>query len=210
MLPMLKRVKEIVKSRNVCAKKGQAELVQYVLTILFGTIVLVSVSLLIFTLYDRFVRADIENSLDQIAAQTADRILKLYEVGKSSRVQPASTSILIAEEELRLPEAVANRNYEIILISSNQVWSNIVNITVANQTVPNIISSSTAKVLARTVNEPIISVEHDIPNIEAVIQGRGERTNNKLRYYRYNVNGTTYDKIILGDIEIFIDINEMG
>ena len=210
-LPALSGLKKSLAGLKKCKpKKGQAEIIQYTLTVLFSVLVLVSISLLIFNLYDNFIRADIEKSLNQIASQTADRILKLYEDGKGSRIQPVNTSVLITEEELRLPDSISKRNYEILLVSANQIWSNLVNVTVANQTIPSIISSSAGKIIARTTQDPIISVERDIPNIEASIQGRGEVTNNKLRYYRYNVNGTTYDKIVLGDEEIFIDIKQMG
>ena len=192
------------------SKKGQSELIQYTMTILLGVIILISISLLIFTLYDQAVKTDIQKSMDGIAQQTADRILKLYEVGKNSRIQPANSSVLIAYDELRLPASVSNRNYEIILVTGNPVWSDILNVTINNASAINSIVASTAKVVVRTLNDPIISVEQNIPNIEAIVQGRGTRTNDKLSYYRYNVNGTTYDKIILGDAGIFVDIKVIG
>jgi len=185
--------------------KGQAEVIQYTITILLGVIILIGATLIIFNLYDRSIRADIEKSLDQIAAQTSDRILKLYEVGKDSRIQPTSTSVLIVQDELRLPDAISNRKYEVVLITGNPIFSNIVNITINNRSVISVIKSSSAKVMARTVDDPIITVTRDLPNIEAFVQGIGDPTDNKLSYYRYPLNGTTFDRIILGSSEILID-----
>jgi len=190
--------------------KGQGEIIQYTITILLGVIVMVGVSLIIFNLYDRSIRADIEKSLNQVAGQTVDRILKLYEVGKNSKIEPTgNASVLIATDDLRLPDTVSNKNYEIVVIIANPLWANILNVTINNQSVINIINSPSAKVIARSVNDPIISVERDIPNIEATVQGRGDPTNSKLSYYRYRLNGTIYDKIVFGDGTILIDISKI-
>ena len=189
--------------------KGQSELIQYTITILLSVIILISASLIIFTLYDSAVKADIRSSMQQIAAQTADRILKLYEVGKSSRIQPANTSVLIAQDSLRLPATISDRKYEIDLIPSSLIWSNIINTTVNNQSALTIINSPSAKVVVKTLSDPIISISYNLPNIDVTVQGKGDPTNSKLYYYRYNVNSTTFDKIIFGDQSILIDIQSI-
>ncbi|MDI6798501.1 MAG: hypothetical protein QMD12_00680 [Candidatus Aenigmarchaeota archaeon] len=189
--------------------KAQAPLIQYLLTILLGIIVVVSVIAILFTLHAGFLRNEIRQGLRQIATQTSDSIVKLFETAKNSKTMPSNySSVLISEVDLNLPARVSNRNYEIFLVASSPIWQTVENLTVDGQSISTIEINPGVKIIARTTQEPIESIEHDILNIGIGVQGRSEN-GGKLRYYRYNINGTIHDKIILGEADILIDIESV-
>ena len=192
--------------------KGQAKLIEYVLTISFSVIILIGVTTMIYSFYITAIRTDAEKSLQELSIQVADNILKLYKNAKDSKAQPAnSSSILIGEIDLSLPSHVSRRNYEIVLISSNPIWANIINFTVDGQNVSSIIKTSGAKIVARTTQTPFVTVEYDVPNIDVGVQGRSVNgADSKLSCYRYNFNGTVYDKIVLGSSDILVDITSIS
>jgi hypothetical protein len=63
----------------------------------------------------------------------------------------------------------------------------------------------------RTTQSPEVFVEVDVPNIGAYVQGKSENgLNSSLAYYRYNLNGTIKDIILLGPQDIIIDIGKVS
>jgi hypothetical protein len=131
---------------------------------------------------------------------------------KDSKAEPSnSSSVLIGETDLKLPAQVSGKNYEIYLVSSNIVWTNIINFTINNQNISTLTRPAKAKVLARTTQDPFVTSEKDIPNVDISVQGKSTNGDNtKLRYYRYNFNGTVYDKIVLGSSNILVDVTNIG
>ena len=192
--------------------KAQASFVSYVLTILLSVLVLGSITLLFYTFYNTSLQNEIRESLRQLAIQMSDNIIKIYENFKDVRTEPGNyTNTLLYEGDLNLPTSVSNRDYEILLVTSNPSWSNIANITIENQTVYPILFTSGAKVIARTTQSPIVSVEYDIPNINAIVEGRSQNgIDTKLRYYRNNINGTMYDIITIGNQDVLLKITTAG
>ena len=59
------------------SKKGQAELVEYILTFLISTIVIIAIYALVMTIYNSQLAAEINNDLKQFNAQTLNSIIKL-------------------------------------------------------------------------------------------------------------------------------------
>jgi hypothetical protein len=110
-----------------------------------------------------------------------------------------------------LPSHISRRNYEIFLVSGSQIWVNVINLTVESQNISSSIKTSGAKIVAKTTQDPFVTVEYDIPNIDVGVQGRSANgVDSKLSYYRYNFNGTVYDKIVLGSSDILIDITNVS
>jgi hypothetical protein len=192
--------------------KGQAKLIGYVITILLTVIILTSVTMLMYVFYNNILKTEIEQSLRQLAIQTSDSIVRIYERVKDVSAQPTNyTALLLHESDLNLPTAVSNKNYEIILVTANPIWSSIRNITVGNTSITPILKTPGAKVIAQTTEDPVVSVEIDIPNINIVVEGRSENGNGgKLKYYRHNINGTIYDIITLGEPGIIVSITNLG
>jgi len=192
--------------------KGQAKLIGYVITILLTVIILTSITMLMYVFYNNTVKTEIEQSLRQLAIQTSDSIVRIYERVKDVSAQPGNyTTTLLHESELNFPTAVSNKNYEIILVTANPIWSNIKNITIGNTSITPVLKTSGAKVIAQTTQDPIVSVEIDIPNINVVVEGRSENgRGGKLKYYRHNINGTIYDIITLGEPGIIVSITNVS
>jgi len=186
--------------------RGQAKFIEYILTILLGVIFLVIVSSLIYVFYTTSLTQQIREGLKQITLQVSSNILEVYETGQTSKAQPSNfTSILLSEMNLNLPSSVSRRNYEIYLVSANPVWSTV-NLTIDNQSVSTIAETSGAKIVAQTTQDPVVEVEYALPNIDLGVQGKVENgKEDKLSYYRYNINGTIRDAVILGKAEILID-----
>jgi len=193
-------------------QKGQSSLVEYVLTIFFSLIILVAVSAIVYSFYNSVLKQDVSKSLNQIDLEVADAIFKIYQQGKTSTSSPAqSTSILLASINLNLPTKISNRNYEIDFMPLNPIFMTISNVTAAGKNVSIIIQSSGAKIIAKTTEDPQIVITKDLSNIDVDIQGIvNSGINATLKYYRYNFNGTVYDKIVLGEQSIIIDISQMG
>jgi hypothetical protein len=188
-------------------KKAQAQFIRYTLIIFFSIIVLIGISALVYTFYRRSLEKEIRAELKQLVLQTSDSLIKLYDTASDSKVRPENySSSLLGETNLNLPGQVGGRSYDIILVSPNPIWTSVTNFTIDGETISSVVATPGAKVLAKT-KDPLVEIEHEIPNIDAAVQGRSENgKNSTLRYYRHNVNNTLYDTIILGESEIIIKI----
>jgi len=165
-----------------------------------------------YTFYLNVLENEIRESLKQIALYTSDNIIKIYQTAKTVKAQPSNqTSILIKEIDLSLPTDISKRNYEVILVNPNPLWLTIRNFTIDGENVSTIVETSGPKVIAQTTQDPIIKVEHSLPNIDVNLQGKVENgREDKLRYYRYNINETIRDVAVLGEADILIDITNMS
>lgn len=192
--------------------KGQSELLEYVLTIFFSLIVLLAVSAIIYTFYRNALTQDATKSLNQVALQVSDSILKIYQQGKQSTASPPNASVvLIASVDLNLPTKISGKNYEIDLIPINPLFSSVINFTVNNKNILYTIQPGGAKIIVKTTEDPIIMITKDLPNIDVNFQGTTkDGLNATLNYYRYNYNGTVYDKILLGNQPFIIDITRIS
>jgi hypothetical protein len=189
--------------------KGQAEIIGNVFAIFLGIVFLTAISILSYSLYTSQLKSEIENNLRQIGMEISNSILKLYEIGKNSKYSPnENESAKLAEIELKLPSHVSGRNYEVLLVATNPIFVQISNISI-NESSP---ASSTitvygTKIILRTTQSPEVLVDIDVPNIDVYVQGKSENgLNSSLAYYRYNLNGTIKDNILLGSQDIIIDI----
>lgn len=193
-------------------QKGQAEIIEYVIIILLSVFLLSSVSIVVYNIYYSNLKSEIKNNLDQITLTTADNIVKLYDQGKNSKATVAQdSSVKIAEINLNFPTTISGRNYEVILTEPNLVWQNIGNISIGGQEIlPSLITPG-AKIIARTLQDPQITVERDVPNIDISLQGRSKNGQDcVLSYYRYNSSAVITDKIVLGREEILIKIESIS
>ncbi len=179
--------------------------------------VLVSISLLFFSLQNTAIKNNIRDSLTQLAVQTSDGIVRLHDTSKDSKASPTTnSSILISNLDLKFPVAVSNRNYRIRLISPASIWTQVTsinadgtNITTTNGSL--IETTSAAKVVAESLQAPLVTVEYVIPNIAIGVQGFSENgLHDELKYYRINFNGTVTDKIVLGNSTLLIDLRTVS
>lgn len=192
--------------------KGQSKFIGYMLTVLFSIIVLGSITSLIYAFYRTAIEGEARVELSQIATQIKDNLIKLYEIGKDSKVQPTNyTSILISEIDLSLPDNIARLNYEVDFVTATGLYSTITAATLAGQNISGVSDTSVAKIVAKTTQEPIVKVEFDLPNLDLRIQGRVENgQSDVLKYYRHNENLTVFDTVILGESDIIIRITEIS
>jgi hypothetical protein len=192
--------------------KGLSKFVEYTFMVLLSVLFLVSVVALVYSFYNTIVINEVRESLRQLAIQTSGRIMEIYRDSRTAKSQPTNyTSILLKEIDLGLPTSVSKRNYEIVLVSASPIWVNIRNFTIDNQNVSTKVDTGGAKVIARSEQNPVVEVEYDVPNIDVTIQGKSENgKNGKLSYYRYNINGSIYDTIVLGEADILVTLNIMS
>jgi len=192
--------------------KAQSDVISFTLTVLFGVIILVSITALVLAIYDAQLKTNIKTSLGQITVQVRDNVLKLYENAKKSESSPSNyTSILLGEIDMQLPPDVAKKNYEVALVGANPLFGTLQNLTIDNQTLVFVVTTPGAKIIAMTAQDPIILVETDIQNLDVGVQGSVLNGQNAvLKYYRYNVNGTVKDKITLGNPDILVDITKIS
>jgi len=180
--------------------------IEYIFTVLFSVFVIAAIIALVYSFYYASIRSEIQEELKQMAVQAADNVVKLYETAQSSEAVPSNyTSVMISEVDLRLPDSVSKRNYQMLLASSNTLWSSISSFEIGGQNATGIEETGGAKIVVQTLQSPIITVEQDIPNIDIAVMGKSENgQDSKLRYYRHNVNGTIYDTIVLGNSTMLV------
>jgi len=193
-------------------QKGQAEIIEYVIIILLSVFLISAITIIVYNIYDSNLRSEIKDNLDQITLTTTDNIVKLYDQGKNSKATVAQdSSVKIAEINLNFPASISGRNYEVILTESNLIWQNIGNISIGGQEILPSLTTPGAKIIARTLQDPEVTVERDVPNIDISLQGRSKNGQNcTLSYYRYNSSSIVTDKIVLGKEEIFIKIESIS
>lgn len=192
--------------------KGQSNLIDFVLSILFSVIILVVVAALAYSFYRNALTQDVTKSLNEVTLQISDAILKVYQQGKQSTASPTSgTSVLLATVNLNLPAKISSRNYEIDFVPINPLYASLTNVSIGGLNESYILKTDGAKIVARTTDDPIITVTKDLPNVDINIQGNAvDGINASLQYYRYNSGGTVYDKITLGNQQIIIDISHIS
>lgn len=193
-------------------RKGQANLIEYVLTILFSSMIIISIVTVISTFSSNAIRSEATEGMKQVAIIISNEVVKAYNIAKNSNNQPNnSTSTLLYEVDLKLPNQISKRSYQAILVTENPVWSSIKSITINNKSVNIVTSSPGAKVIIKTTQDPFLTFEYDIPNVDVTVQGKCDSgINSTLRYYRYNLNGTIYDTVLLGNYGILTRINSIG
>ena len=192
--------------------KGQSKFIGYMLTVLFSIIVLAVISALIYNFYQSALDVEINSELTQIAIKVKDSVIKIYDIGKNSKVQPSNySSILISELDLNLPRNVGNLNYEVSLVTAAPLFTYLTK-TVQNDTnVSGVKQTSVARIIAKTIQDPIVNVEFDLPNIDLSVQGKVRNgVDDVLRYYRHNENVTVYDTVILGQFEIILRLTKVS
>jgi len=137
----------------------------------------------------------------------------LYDQAKESGASPVnSTSITLSSIDLNYPDQVVDRNFEVELVSSPGIWSVVTNLTIqgVNATIKKE-STSGAKIIAKTVQSPVVSYEYDVANIPIKLQGKcSSGGNDTLRLVRYNYNGSIEDVVILGNSSIIIGITSIN
>ena len=71
-------------------------------------------------------------------------------------------------------------------------------------------TASSAKVIAKTTQRPIITYEYDVPNVPIKLQGKySSGDDDTLRLIRYNYNGVLEDTIILGNSTLVIGVSSI-
>jgi len=193
--------------------KGISRFVTYSLIILSSFVVMAFFTTLTYSYYNQVLKTNIQVSLKQVAAQTADSIIYLYDQAKESGASPVnSTSITLSSIDLNYPDQVVDRNFEVELVSSPGIWSVVTNLTIqgVNATIKKE-STSGAKIIAKTVQSPVVSYEYDVANIPIKLQGKcSSGGNDTLRLVRYNYNGSIEDVVILGNSSIIIGITSIN
>lgn len=205
---MRKFQKFLLKSNS----KGQERFLEYLMTVIFSMLVLVAVSTMIRTFYTNALKTNIAQSLNQLALQVSNEIVKYHQYAKEIKTQPTvNSSVLLYETTLNLPRSISNRNYEIILATSNPFWISITVSNVSGVNMTPLTRTSGAKIVARTTQDPIVSVERDIPNIDMDVEGIVQNgINATLRYYKFNSMNTVYNTVILGESDIITKITSVG
>lgn len=192
--------------------KGISKFVDYSFILLSSFIVMTLFTMLIYGYYNHELKTNIEVSLKQIAAQTSESILDLYNRAKESDANPKnSSSVILSSIDLKYPNQISGKNFEVELISSPGIWNQITNITVnsANATIVKETSSG-AKIIVKTKQRPVVSYEYNVPNVPIRLQGKyASGGNDTLSLVRYNYNGTVEDVIVLGNSTIIIGITSI-
>ena len=193
--------------------KGLSKFVEYAFIIMFGFIVLSLLTSMIYHYYNRTLERNINTGLKQTALQTSEAILKLYDTGQDVKAEPENAStVIVASMDINYPNKIGGRNFEVDLISSPGIWVQVINLTIDSEDA-NIMreTSSGAKILVKTTQEPFLSYEYPLSNIPIEIQGKYTAgSNDTLSYIRYNYNGTENDVILLGDFNFIVDVDTIN
>jgi len=207
MAKFLKILLETIRKHS----KGQEKLLEYLMTVIFSMLVLVAVSTMVRTFYTNALKTNIAQSLDQLASQVSNEIVKYHQFAKDVKTQPkVNSSVLLYETTLKLPATISNRNYEILLLTSSPSWISITSSNISGVNMTPITRTSGAKVVARTTQDPVVSVEKDIPNIDMDVEGLVQNgVSATLRYYKFNSQNTIYNMVVFGEPGIITKITSV-
>ncbi len=191
-------------------RKGQGELAEYVITFLISTTVVVVVYTLVIAIYNSQIQGEIRDELRQLEVQTMNSIVELYNKASGySEAVPNNSAVFLGSISLNYPSQVARRNYEIDLVSPNQLYSTV-NVS-ANFTNTGGQTYSGARLVGTSTETPIVSVTTNIPNLNAVMQGSSSNgVDSVLYFYKVNMNGTTQNLVTLGSLTMFASITGSG
>jgi len=186
--------------------KGQAQLIQYVITFLISTVIVVAIYFLAITIFNNQIRLEIQDELRQLEIRTLNSIINIYSTGSGYSGSLANNSaILLGEIDLDYPSNVARRSYEMTLISSSQIYSTV-NVS-ENTTLTGDEQFSGSKIIGKTTEDPFIEVTLDLPNIDAVFQGSvSNGLNSILSFFKANINGTIKNIITLGNSTLILSV----
>lgn len=191
--------------------KGVSKFVEFVITIALSVLLLTVVGSLLFSYYSTTLQENIRRELRDVGLLVSNSILRLYESSKNSKLFPnLNQSILLSSLKLELPERVSNRRYEVVIVSKLGIWGILESLEIDNQSVITIYEPGKVLILARTLENPEIEVKVEVPNIEAYLQGRTQGGETYLYYYRHNFNSTIYDRILLGQQDFWVEIEEVS
>lgn len=185
--------------------KGASSLLTYILIFVISITALTIFTLMVISYYRNTSRALIEANFKQLAVYTSAEIVKMYnENSKSTTIPEKNTVIVLSNITLNYPQKVGGSTYQIEFISNTGIW-NFVNFSSESKLVKEEISSN--KIYLKTLQEPFVEYYFSIPNIPVELQGSFKSGKLPLlRYIRYNYNGTTYDRMILGEDEIIVGL----
>ena len=189
--------------------KGTSPFIQHSLILLIGTVMIILLISSVMIFYNNLTISNTRAALKQVAVQTANSIIHLYNLAQESDVQPKnSSSVVLSTLDLDYPEKVNGRNYEVLLVSSPGIWNFIINLTIEGKNTTIIKEeTSSSKIIARTTQEPFVSYEHDLTNVPILIEGSYRSGGNAtLRLVRFNYNGTIEDVILLGDVDLIVKV----
>ncbi len=192
--------------------KGISKFIGYTFLILLGFTMLTLFAGTIYSYYNSMLRRNIDVSLKQIAVDTSAQIVRLYDASKSSNSRPVNgTRLVISEVDLNYVSKISGKNYEVQLVTSPGIWTQIKSLKIDNITVASKDEKiSGSKVIVKTTQSPVVAYDFQIPNIPIPIQGvfrSGE--NSTLRFVRFNYNGTVNDTIILGESNVIIGLTKV-
>lgn len=192
--------------------KGISKFIGYTFLILLGFTMLTLFAGTIYSYYNSMLRRNIDVSLKQIAVDTSAQIIRLYDASKSSNSRPVNgTRLVISEVDLNYVSKISGKNYEVQLVTSPGIWTQIKSLKIDNITVASKDEKiSGSKVIVKTTQSPVVAYDFQIPNIPIPIQGvfrSGE--NSTLRFVRFNYNGTVNDTIILGESNVIIGLTKV-
>jgi hypothetical protein len=173
--------------------------IDILIVVVMGMLFITILSMLAIAVSERALRLKIEEELGLVIQQTATAISRFAELGAQNPIEPANNTVmLLGLYHLDLPAQISGRNWELELITQSDLWANVRNFTINGEVADYQVITPGPHLVARTVQYPEVEVSQAMPNLAVRIQGKyGTGAPPYLRYYRYNLNGTVYDAIVL-------------
>jgi len=191
--------------------KAQVSFLDFLLATLLSIGVLISIYSISLSIYRKWLIEELRAELNLISLRVSNEIIKAYGIAKEVSYIPENfSSFLIYEKDLELPSSLKGRDYEIYLISANPIWVSINNISSEGKDVKASIKTGGIKLIARTNQEPKVEVEINLPNMEVIVGGKIESGGNyDLKYYRANIDGKTFEFLLIGNYNILAKITNI-
>ncbi|MEM5790825.1 MAG: hypothetical protein QXP77_02150 [Candidatus Aenigmatarchaeota archaeon] len=192
-------------------RKSQVSFLDFLLATLLSIAVLISIYSISTAVYRRWLIDQLKADLKFASLRISNEIIKAYGVAREVSYLPENFSaFLIYEKDLELPDCLKGRNYEIYLTSANQIWISITNISSEGKKIGANINTGGIKLIARTIQDPEVSVEINLPNIDVITEGKIESGRNyNLKYYRANLNGEIFEFALIGNYNILAKITNI-
>lgn len=184
--------------------KGVSPFISTAFAVLFGIVLMSAVILTLSGVQTSGIERTIQDQLTVTTREMGTEVLDVYSSLKSYQKNLENNSIVLVKEiDVSLPAEIGTNNYKIQLEEPQDILLAIVQFYIDGIAVNTTSTRPTARLVSESSN---VQVENKLYNIDVGLQGITKGGLTKIRGYKYNVNGTTRDKIVLGDDSIIIGI----
>ena len=175
--------------------------VNYLLVSISALALMLALTLIIQRYFFQYNQSFKQVASRDISAYIESEIITLYSQFHNSNIEPINESIVLFSKNLDLPHRIAGEKYYIETVTNTGLW----NYLSYNISTP--YESSSQKIIIRFNSGE--EYQYEIVNVNVSIQGIASYDDAVIKYVRCKLNESFFDVIVIGNNEIFFDVEKI-